>query len=327
MKKTHLYRFTFALFLCLLVSTCIMKTDENIRFALIPNGDIPQELQYDTPSAAQSEEELAIMERDRFFLDPELFDNNNVIAYYGHPRSKIMGIVGRHSKEELYKLLLEEAARYDAVNGEKGVVLAFYIIYGTCHPQGNIGRMNSEMIETYINFCLENNMLIYIDHQIGKYAPRQALEEILPYLKYPNVHMAIDVEWRTTRPMKEVGYITAEELNELQLIMRNYMIDNSIPGKRQLVFHQFQDKMVRGISQVRAEYDPVILIHSTSGWGSPAVKLATHQRNAKVTNIPQKAFKLWYFYSDKKGVHYDKPIMSPSDVISLTPQPGLIIYQ
>jgi len=327
------------LFICsMLFTACAAKTEENTRLAIIPQNDIPAELRAErendgstavdeAPPRLLSLTEVEQLNQERAFLDPELFSKNHIIAYYGHPKSKIMGIIGRHPKEELVELLRKEAAEYDRVNGEKGVVCAFYIIYGTCQPHGNIGRMNPEMLESYINFCLENRMLIYIDHQIGKNAPRDAIAEILPYLKYPNVHLAIDVEWRTTRPMKEVGHITAAELNELQQIMRKYMIDNNIPGKRQLVFHQFNDRMVTQISQVKADYDPVMLIHSTSGWGKPSVKLSTHERNARVTNIPDKAFKLWYFYSDKKGVHYDKPLMTPEDVIALTPQPGLIIYQ
>lgn len=287
----------------------------------------PQEKPVQAPAVTSDgmtvEERLKITD----LTDPDLFTNNTVVAYYGHPNSKVMGIVGRYSKSGLAKHLLKTANTYDKVNGERGVIPAFYIIYGTCHPKGEIGRLSREKLLSYIEFALEHNFIIYIDHQIGKYKPSQALAEMLPYLKYPNVHLAIDVEWRTTRPMQEIGHITAEELNGLQQQMRNYMLKNNIPGKRQLVFHQFHQVMVRGIRNVNADYDPVMLIHSTSGWGNPAVKRSTHSRNAKITNIPNKGFKLWYYYSDKKGIHYDKPLMSPAQVLGLNPQPGLVIYQ
>ena len=60
-----------------------------------------------------------------FFLSPNFFANNHIVAYYGHPNSKIMGILGRYSKEELAELVKKTAEKYRSINGEKGVVPAF----------------------------------------------------------------------------------------------------------------------------------------------------------------------------------------------------------
>jgi hypothetical protein len=261
------------------------------------------------------------------YVSPSLFENNHIIAYYGHPKSKIMGIVGRHSIPDLAVLLKEEAQNYDAANGGKGIVPAFYLIYGTCQPAGEINIMDKKLVESYIQYALSKGFLVYLDHQIGRYTIEQALDHILPFLKYPNVHLALDPEWRTTRPMREVGHITGKELNSAQQKMKEYMAANNIPGKRQLVVHQFQSKMIRDIHDVKSAYDPVILVQATSGWGSPQAKLSTHSRNSKAVNIPNKGFKLWYYFSSKSGVHYDNPLMTPEQVLRLTPEPGLIIYQ
>ena len=262
-----------------------------------------------------------------YFTSPTLFDDNTIIAYYGHPNSKIMGIVGRHSKEKLIPLLQKTTERYDSLNGNKSVIPAIYLVYGTVQPGGEILRINFDLVMSYIESAYKNGVLIYLDHQIGKYSPVDAINELLPFLKYPNVHLALDPEWRTDKPMKEVGYLTAAELNEVQKTMREYIISNEIQGKRQLVFHQFLDKMIQNITAVSSNYDPVLLVHNTSGWGSPDLKIATHTRNAKAINIPYKGFKLWYFYSSKPGVHFDDPLMTPEQVLDLNPKPGLIIYQ
>ena len=262
-----------------------------------------------------------------YFTSPTLFDDNTVIAYYGHPNSKIMGIVGRHSKEEIISMVKKTSKKYDSQNGNKGVVPAIYLVYGTAQPGGEIITMNFDMVMSYIESAYKNGVLIYLDHQIGRYSPIDAMNELLPFLKYPNVHLALDPEWRTDRPMKEVGHLTADELNEIQKTMREYIISKDIRGKRQLVFHQFLDKMVHDITAVSSDYDPVLLVHNTSGWGPPSLKIATHTRNAKAINIPYKGFKLWYFYSNSPGVHYDNPLMTPEQVLNLDPKPGLIIYQ
>jgi len=263
---------------------------------------------------------------ERLF-SPDFFTRNQVVAYYGHPRSKIMGIVGRYPVYELGPMLRGTAASYDRANGDRGIIPAIYLIYGTCQPGGEINRIDKKLLDRYIEYTLTNGMLLYLDHQLGRYSMEEAMVEMLPYLKYPNVHLAFDPEWHTSRPMREIGSVTAAEVNTAQRLMRDYMIKNNIRGKRQLVFHQFHAKMLRNKEQVKADYDPVILVHATSGWGPPGNKMSTHERNSLTRNIPSKGFKLWFFYSSQKGVHFDKPLMTPEEVLALRPEPEIIIYQ
>ncbi|MDR2521968.1 MAG: hypothetical protein LBC72_05400, partial [Spirochaetaceae bacterium] len=135
---------------------------------------------------------------------------NDILAFYGHPNSKNMGILGRHSKEVLLERLNALAADYKAVSGGREIKKAFYIIYATCWPEGEIGIINKDKLQEYIDFARENDMLVFLDHQIGKYDPVKSLERMLPYLKYDNVHLALDPEWRTTKPMQEIGSVSAE---------------------------------------------------------------------------------------------------------------------
>ena len=169
-------------------------------------------------------------------------------------------------------------------------------------------------------------MLVFIDHQIGKYSLRAAMDKILPFLRYPNVHLAIDPEWRTLSPMKEIGSITASELNDAQNYMDEYIRANDIPGIRMLVVHQFADKMIQSREEVISHRDRVILIHTADGFGAPRLKKATYQRNANAENMPVKGFKL-FFKSDFALAGFDMPLMSPSEVMQLDPRPSLIIYQ
>ncbi|HQO23769.1 MAG TPA: hypothetical protein PLM72_11870, partial [Spirochaetota bacterium] len=75
---------------------------------------------------------------DEQFTTPDLFEKNHVVGFYGNPNSKIMGVLGRFSKEKLAEMLKQKAEEYDKVNGEKGVIPAIYIVYGTCQPLGEI---------------------------------------------------------------------------------------------------------------------------------------------------------------------------------------------
>ncbi len=255
-----------------------------------------------------------------------LVANNTILAYYGSPLSDKMGILGLYPKEKIAEMLKEMASQYDQVNGKDGVIPAFYIIYGTCWPGGEIGYLDDKILLDYIRYAQSMGMLVFIDHQIGKYSLRAAMDKILPFLRYPNVHLAIDPEWRTLSPMKEIGSITASELNDAQNYMDEYIRANDIPGIRMLVVHQFADKMIQSREEVISHRDRVILIHTADGFGAPRLKKATYQRNADAENMPVKGFKL-FFKSDFALAGFDMPLMSPSEVMQLDPRPSLIIYQ
>lgn len=255
-----------------------------------------------------------------------LVANNTIVAYYGSPTSEKMGILGRYSKEQIAEMVLTKAREYDQVNGRDGVISAFYIIYGTCWPGGEIGYLDDKVLLDYIKYAQTKGMLVFVDHQIGKYSVHEAMEKILPFLQYPNVHLAIDPEWRTLSPMKEIGSITATELNDAQDYMNDYIRQHDIPGIRMLVVHQFADKMIQANQTVKSHRDRVILIHTADGFGTPQMKKATYQRNAGALNMPIKGFKL-FFKSDFPLAGFDTPLMSPAEVMQLDPRPSLVIYQ
>jgi hypothetical protein len=251
--------------------------------------------------------------------------NNDIVAYYGHPNSKNMGILGRHTKEDLFKRLSTLGDEYKEVSGGRGIIKAFYIIYGTCWPGGDIGYISDARLKEYIDFAAENDMLVFLDHQIGKYDPIDSLKKMLPYLKYPNVHLALDPEWRTTKPMQEIGSVSAEEINRAQKVMEAYMTEHEISGERLLVIHQFNSVMIKNRKDVRADFDQVRLVHCMDGHGTPAKKRGSYAFNALATNIPVKAFKL--FYNEKGNTGVDEPLLSPKQVLELSPRPMLIMYQ
>jgi hypothetical protein len=252
--------------------------------------------------------------------------NEDVLAFYGSPLSKRMGILGVHPIPELDRMLTDWAAAYDAANGERGVRKAFYVIYGMAWPQGEIGILRESRLVEYIEYALANDILVFVDHQIGKYPVEAAVKRLLPFLRYPNVHLALDPEWRTLKPMEEIGSVTAEELNLAQRMIEEYLVEHGYPGERMLVVHQFNWKMIGGRERVRTDFGRVRLVHCADGFGQPTVKRQSYSFNAQARNMPVKGFKL-FFKSGVPGAGFDEPLMSPSDVLKLDPRPSLIMYQ
>ena len=259
--------------------------------------------------------------------EPSILLNNDILAFYGHPLSARMGILGRYSIQEADRLLSALADEYRAANGGRGVIKAFHIIYGTVWPEGEIGILKESTLLDYIQYALERDILVFIDHQIGRYDPVSALRRMLPYLAYPNVHLALDPEWRTTRPMREIGTISAEEINEAQRVMEAYLIEQDIPGERLLLIHQFNWRMISSRERVLSTFERVRLIHCADGFGSPAIKRESYLYNAQAANMPIKGFKLFYRNASMPEAGYDYPLLTPQEVYELNPRPYLIMYQ
>jgi len=261
-----------------------------------------------------------------FFLSDDLIQSNTIVGFYGKPGSPVMGILGRLPKDELADLLYSYVREYAKSKNGMGAIPAFYIIYGTCQPGGEIGYMPKRTVEAWIEYALSNKIVVVIDHQIGKYEVEDAMNHILPYLKYPNVHLALDPEWRTEKPMQEIGSVSAEELNHAQDMMDGYMVSNRIMGRRMLVVHQFHYRMIRNIQKVRNGSEQIELVHCMDGFGPPSLKMGTWKLVMQATNLTTKGFKL-FFRSDFPNSGYDDPILSPGQVLSLNTRPSLVIYQ
>jgi len=292
----------------------------------IDSGDKIELSQFDLVSASSGTVEEAENDKQTTENQFSILLDDDILAFYGHPNSKNMGILGRYSIEELDQKLTALAAEYEAVSGGRKVKKAFYIIYGTVWPQGEIGILGSETLMRYIDYGLKNDILVFIDHQIGRYEPVDALKRMLPWLKYSNVHLALDPEWRTTKPMVDFGHVTGEEVNMVQKVMEDYIIENNIPGERILVIHQFNYLMIRNREVIKTDFDKVKLIHCMDGIGHPSMKRDSYAFNALAVNMPLKGFKLFYNFGIP-GAGYDNPIMTPKEVYELNPRPYVIMYQ
>ena len=249
-----------------------------------------------------------------------------VIAYYGHPFSQYMGILGETAIAEMTLDLKARAAEYDAINGAIGVAPAFHIIYGTVYEDASIGILRQAKLLEYIEFAAQNDVIVFLDHQIGDGTVDQAIESMLPYLRFPHVHLAIDPEWATDQPGEVIGGITADELNRAQQTIQDHLAANGYPGPRMLVVHQFNYRMIENRPDVRSDYPLVQLIHNADGFGPPAHKEDSWDFNVLASNMPLKGFKLFYPKSWRDG-GYDDPLMSPTEVLQLEPVPVYIQYQ
>lgn len=251
---------------------------------------------------------------------------DTVVGYYGHPFSDRMGILGEYSIPDLAERLRRTADRFDEVNGELGVRPAFHLIFGTVYPSGEIGYLPHARVMEYIEYAAEHGFLVILDHQIGRNDVGYAIDRMLPYLHYPNVHLAIDPEWRTDTPGAVLGSVTGMEINQSQETIGAYLQEHGLPGPRILIVHQFNWRMVSSTEVIRTDYPGVRLIHNASGWGPPQDKMKTWDWLVTVETMPDKGFKVFYPKPWKQS-GFDNPGLTPQEVMNLDPMPAYVNFQ
>ena len=267
---------------------------------------------------------LAALQLQAEIHTAQLSKNDMIVAYYGRPGSTI-GVLSRYPITTLVKKVKAKAAEYKKLVGEQRVVPGFDIIYdlATSEPGSDrnyITALPHKKLMRYINAARENGLIIILDLQLGKKTPAQSVKSVLKYLKYDNVHIAIDPEFYVgnlkVAPGKKIGSIPATQVNEAQKRISDYLRKNGIKGKKRLIVHMFTNRMVRK-KYLLKNYDGVDLTVNLDGHGSPSLKI--HIYNSLYTDsLAAKAtsgFKLFF--------REDKPyVMHPAQALGLKTAQG-----
>jgi len=254
-----------------------------------------------------------------------LLPDNRVLLYYGFPGNENMGILGEHSKEDVLELLKEEAANYEAADPSRPVKIGFEVIASVA--QGSPGPDNMYIADTpgsvlteYCDFAAENDMVVFLDVQMGFKEPKDDYGGLERWLTQPHVHLGIDPEFHMRGdelPGQDIGQVTAAEVTEAQQYLVDLAAEHNLPPKT-LIVHQFHHSMIEDKDQL-APMNGVDLVIDMDGWGSPQLKEDTYTFVITQEPIEYNGIKLFY--------QLDDPLMTAEEVLAFDPSPDLIIYQ
>jgi hypothetical protein len=254
-----------------------------------------------------------------------ILPDQRVLSYYGFPGNPLMGILGEYEMEELYARLQEQAAEYEAADPSRPVMLAFEVLATVAQrdPMDNgqyIAYTDDEIIQQYVDFTAERDMLLILDVQFGLSSVEEQIDSVREWLAYPHVHLALDPEFMVQpgqQPGVDLGSIEGSDVTYAQEEMAALAREEGIPPKI-LIVHQFNIFMIEN-KEVIAPVDGVQLVIDADGWGPPADKQASYE--VVVTQEPIE------FHGVKLFYRQDEPLMSASEILALEPTPDLVIYQ
>lgn len=265
------------------------------------------------------------------------FYRTNWLTYYGRPNVPVMGILGEHDIDSLTILLYKQALEYDNANGpHMGVTPAFHIVYGMAtRAAGADGShlvfLKDETVMAYIERAAEEGFAVILDIQVGALSPVDAMRPAFEFLRFPHVHLAIDPEFAMVRPYQTVpgspiGFLTGQQINNVQMAMQAYLDEHDLVGPRVLLVHQFLDEMIVNKQDLEWSY-PIDLAISVDGWGGPAEKILKYNLFVD-DSVEFSAFKLFY--------QWDEPLLNEAQALGLQSYgeigmldvvPNLVIYQ
>jgi hypothetical protein len=263
-------------------------------------------------------------------LPGAIFPEKRVVAFYGNPLSKKMGVLGEYPKDEMLAKLDHEAARWAMADPTHPVVPALHLIATVA--QGTPGKnglyrlwMRDSLVNEVHSWAKAHRSLFFIDVQVGLSNVAAELPRLRPFLENPDVHLAIDPEFAMAasgrKPGTKIGTLDAKDVNWAVDFLDEIARSKNLPPKI-LIVHRFTRGMVTNATKIR--FTPhVQVVMDMDGWGPPWLKFDSYHDYVKAEPVQFTGFKLFFHNDVKKG----DPLLTPEEVLRLTPRPLYIQYQ
>ena len=265
-------------------------------------------------------------------LPGSLLPENRIVAFYGNPLSKRMGILGQLAPNEMLAKLDREAKAWSAADPSTPVKKALHLIAVTAQGSGGRDgkyrlRMDSSLIEKVYGWAQKHDAILFLDVQVAQSTLQEELPKLARFLKRPDVHLGIDPEFSMHYgssgkvPGTKIGTFKAVDVNYAASFLADLVTAEKLPPKL-LVVHRFTRSMLPNAEEITL--DPrVQVVIDMDGWGPPQLKRDSYHDYVYQHPVQFTGFKLFYRNDTKKG----HPLMSPADVLALFPKPLYIQYQ
>ena len=263
-------------------------------------------------------------------LPGSILPARRIVAYYGNPLSRRMGVLGEYDVDDMLRRLDREVAAWARADTLTPVVPALHLIATVA--QGSPGRdgkwrtrMSDSLIERVYQWAQRRNALLFLDVQVAHSTLQEELPPLAKYLTRPNVHLGIDPEFSMKgghAPGTRIGTYDARDVNYAVNFLADIVDEHKLPPKV-LVVHRFTRPMLTNTRQIRL--DPrVQIVIDMDGWGSSSLKKGSYDSYVASEPVQFTGFKLFYKNDVRKaGWH----MMKPAEVLALTPKPLYIQYQ
>lgn len=254
-----------------------------------------------------------------------VFPRHLLVGYCGAPGATSLGrMTGELSGAA--SQLLSQAKHYGTDRPVLPVVeLIATVVNGTPGPDGMYrSRAADSTIERYLAQARAIHGLLLLNIQPGR---ADFLPEVVAYQKWlsePDVGVALDPEWAVEPgvvPGQKFGHSTGAELDSVSRYLSGLVRRHDLPEKV-MIYHQVATSVISREHDLHP-HPGVAAVKSVDGIGVPASKLATWRRvmRTKPAHV-RPGFKLFFTEDTESG-----QLMTPAQVLRLTPTPAYVMYE
>lgn len=255
---------------------------------------------------------------------------NRIVAYYGNFYSKGMGVLGEYPADQMLAMLKAAVASWQAADPSTPVIPAIHYIVETAQGTAQADhtyrlRMPESQIDHALDLANQIHGLVFIDFQVGLSSLPHELPVYEKYLSMPNVHLGIDPEFAMhngERPGTVIGTMDAADVNYAANYLASLVKANNLPPKI-LVIHRFTEGMLTNYQNIKPLPEVQIVV-DMDGWGFGAKKINTYNTVVNPEPVQFTGFKLFYKNDTKPP---STRMLTPQEVLQLTPSPSYIQYQ
>ena len=263
------------------------------------------------------------------FMDGSILPCSRIVAYYGHPKSTRMGVLGEYPKEEMLRRFRAQVQEWERADPSTPVVPALHMVsvvaQGEAGTSGKFRTITSDsVVERMYGWAKEAGGIFIVDIQVGQDDIRNILPRFDWILKNPDVHLAVDPEFYMrdgVRPGARIGTMYASDINYVSEHLAKLVRDNNLPPKV-LVIHRFTRPMVRNYQDIQLRPEVNLVMHM-DGWGAPWLKFDSYRDYVVDEPVQFTGWKNFYHNDTKKG----DPLVTPQQLLQAHPVPLYIQYQ
>jgi hypothetical protein len=265
------------------------------------------------------------------FLEGAILPCSRIVAYYGHPNSTRMGVLGEYPKDEMLRRLRNQIADWERADPTTPVIPALHMVAVVAQGEpGTAGKYRTitadARVQDVYDWAREINGIFFVDIQVGTDDIRNILPRFEWILKNPDVHVGIDPEFMMkdgTLPGRKIGTMDAADINYAIDYLAKLTREYNLPPKV-LVIHRFTRRMVTNSQQIRLKPEVQVVMHM-DGHGKmqgPLLKYDTYAHYIVQEPVQFAGWKNFYHHDNAKGV-----MPTAADLMRLHPLPLYIQYQ
>ena len=247
-----------------------------------------------------------------------------VVAYYGAAGNRQLGVLGSAPPDTIARSITARAQGFApyGLPVQPAMELIATVAQGSPQADGSYSApIPMATIRRYLAVAHRYRMLLLLDLQPGRTTFLRQARALQDVLLDPSVGLGLDPEWKVTGSQRPGGGLIGSsgpgDIDATIDYVSGLIGAHHLPDKL-VVVHEFTSSMLPDRSAIRARTGVELTFHA-DGFGHPGSKIAVLRKLRFPGHPTGTGFKLF--------LTQDSRLMTPAEVMRLSPRPDVITYQ